>query len=70
MNAGVAARVAAVRILDAVAHRGRSLKAEFANVLPALPDPRDRALAEAIVFAALRNRARYEAAIAAWVPRR
>lgn len=69
MNAGVAARVAAVRILDAVAHRGRSLKAEFANALPALPDLRDRALAEAIVFAALRGRARYDAAIAAWMPR-
>lgn len=69
MNAGVAARAAAVRILDAVAHRGRSLKAEFANALPALPDPRDRALAEAIVFAALRGRARYDAAIAAWMPK-
>jgi len=67
MNAGVAARVAAVRILDAVAHRGRSLKAEFANALPALPDPRDRALVEAIVFAALRNRARYDATLAAWM---
>ena len=69
MNTGVAARMAAVRILDAVVHRGRSLKAEFANALPALADPRDRAFAEAIVFAALRNRARYDAAIAAWMPR-
>jgi 16S rRNA (cytosine967-C5)-methyltransferase len=69
MSAGVAARVAAVRALDAVAHRGRSLKAEFANALPALADPRDRALAEAIVFAALRNRARYDAALAAWMPK-
>ena len=69
MSAGAAARMTAVRILDAVAHSGRSLKAEFANALPALPDPRDRALAEAIVFAALRNRARYDAAIAAWMPR-
>jgi len=66
---GIPARVAAVRILDAVAHRGRSLKAEFAHVLPTLPDPRDRALAEAIVFAALRGRARYDAAIATWMPR-
>jgi 16S rRNA (cytosine967-C5)-methyltransferase len=65
MLPGVAARVAAVRILDAVAQRGRSLKAEFANALPALPDPRDRALVEAIVFAALRNRARYDATLAA-----
>jgi 16S rRNA (cytosine967-C5)-methyltransferase len=69
MNAGVAARVAAVRVLDAVAHRGRSLKAEFANALPALADPRDRALAEAIVFSALRNRARYDGALAAWMPK-
>ncbi len=67
MSAGVAARVAAVRILDAVVQRGRSLKAEFANALPALPDPRDRALVEAIVFAALRNRARYDAALTAWM---
>ena len=67
MSVGVAARVAAVRILDAVVHRGRSLKAEFAHALPALPDPRDRALAEATVFAALRNRASYEAALAAWM---
>jgi 16S rRNA (cytosine967-C5)-methyltransferase len=67
MSAGVAARVAAVHILDAVAHRGRSLKAEFANALPTLPDPRDRALVEAIVFAALRNRARYDATLAAWM---
>jgi 16S rRNA (cytosine967-C5)-methyltransferase len=69
MSTGAAARVAAVRILDAVAHRGRSLKAELASALPALPDPRDRALAEAIVFAALRGRARYDAAIAAWMPK-
>jgi 16S rRNA (cytosine967-C5)-methyltransferase len=67
MSAGVAARMAAVRILDAVAQRGRSLKAEFANALPALPDPRDRALVEAVVFAALRNRARYDATLAAWM---
>ena len=66
---GVAARVAAVRILAAVADRGRSLKAEFGNALPALADPRDRALVEAIVFAALRNRARYDAALAAWMPK-
>lgn len=67
MSAGVAARVAAVRILDAVVQRGRSLKAEFAIALPALPDPRDRALTEAIVFAALRNRARYDATLVAWM---
>ena len=69
MSIGVAARVAAVRILDAVALRGHSLKAEFATTLPTLPDPRDRALTEAIVFAALRGCAHYDAALAAWMPR-
>lgn len=66
---GVASRVAAARVLDAVLHRGRSLKGELATALPALPDPRDRALVEAIVFAALRQRARYDAALAAWMPK-
>ena len=68
-NPGVQTRIIAARILDAVLHRGRSLKAEFAVALPALPDPRDRALVEAIVFAALRQRTRYDAALAAWMPR-
>jgi len=68
-DTGVASRVAATRVLDAVLHRGRSLKLELATALPALLDPRDRALVEAIVFAALRQRARYDAALAAWVPR-
>ena len=66
-HAGTAARLAAARILDAVLHRGRSLKGEFANALPALDDPRDRALVEAICFAALRERARYAAALEAWI---
>src|SRR5688500_6816521 len=68
-NPGVQTRIIAARILEAVLHRGRSLKAEFAAELPALPDPRDRALVEAIVFAALRQRTRYDAALAAWMPR-
>lgn len=66
-HAGTTARLAAARVLDAVLHRGRSLKGEFANALPALDDPRDRALVEAICFAALRERARYAAALEAWV---
>jgi len=66
---GVAARVTATRVLDAVLHRGHSLKAELARALPGLADPRDRALVEAIVFAALRQRARYDAALAAWMPK-
>jgi len=68
-RAGVAARVAATRTLDAVLHRGRSLRAELATTLPTLADPRDRALVEAIVFAALRQRARHDAALAAWMPK-
>ncbi len=67
--AGVASRVVAVRVLDAVLHRGRSLKTELATALPTLPDPRDRALVEAIVFAALRQRTRYDTALAAWMPK-
>ena len=66
---GTAPRIAAARVLDAVLHQGRSLKAELAGALPALPDTRDRALVEAICFAALRQRARADAALAAWMPR-
>ena len=65
---GAAVRVAAAGVLHAVL-QGRSLKAELASALPAIADPRDRALVEAICFAALRNRARYDAALAAWMPR-
>ena len=66
---GAALRADAARVLDGVLHRGRSLKAELAGVLPGIGEPRDRALLEAIVFAALRRRASYEAALAAWMPR-
>ncbi|KRA17340.1 16S rRNA (cytosine(967)-C(5))-methyltransferase RsmB [Lysobacter sp. Root604] len=71
MNAasGAESRAVAARVLDAVLHRGRSLKPELANALPALKDPRDRALVEAICFAVLRRPARYEAALKAWMPR-
>src|SRR4249919_1475649 len=64
---GVALRVAAAQALDAVVHRGQSLKADLAQRLPTFPDPRDRALLEAIAFTALRNRARYDAALQAWM---
>ncbi len=64
---GVQVRMDAARVLDAVVHRGRSLKSELAPVLPRLPDPRDRALLEAIVFAALRGRHRYEPALRGWL---
>lgn len=66
-TSGATARVVAARVLDAVLHAGRSLKAEFAKALPSLPDPRDRALVEAICFAALREHTRYATALDAWV---
>lgn len=66
---GAGVRAAAARVLDAVLHRGRSLKAELATALPTLGDPRDRALVEAICHAVLREPARHEAALRAWMPR-
>ncbi len=69
LPAGVAARVAAARVLDAVLHEDRSLKAALATRLPTFADLRDRALVEAIVFAALRRRAGYAAALADWMPK-
>jgi 16S rRNA (cytosine967-C5)-methyltransferase len=66
-SSGTASRLLAARVLDAVLHRGRSLKGEFAHALPTLDDPRDRALVEAICFAALRERMRYAAALDAWL---
>ncbi len=63
---GVAVRVAAAKTLHAVL-RGRSLKAELAAALPRIADARDRALLEAICFAALRQRARYDAVLRAWM---
>ncbi|MEJ7746856.1 MAG: 16S rRNA (cytosine(967)-C(5))-methyltransferase RsmB [Luteimonas sp.] len=66
---GSESRVAAARVLDAVLHRGRSLKGELAKALPQLKDVRDRALVEAIAFAALRHHARYAAALSAWMPK-
>jgi len=64
---GVEPRIIAVRALDAVLHRGRSLKAELAAALPKLPDSRDRALVEAMVMAALREHGRYGDALAQWM---
>ncbi|RZA20411.1 MAG: 16S rRNA (cytosine(967)-C(5))-methyltransferase RsmB [Lysobacteraceae bacterium] len=67
MSAGVAVRVTAARVLEVVLHRGRSLKATLAAALPALDDARDRAMVEAIVFTALRQRARFDAALSQWL---
>ena len=69
MSDGIAVRVAAARTLDAVLHRGRSLKAALAGAMPALDDARDRALLEAIVLTALRQRARCNAALDGWMAR-
>ncbi|HSX64081.1 MAG TPA: transcription antitermination factor NusB, partial [Pseudoxanthomonas sp.] len=66
-QAGVAVRALAARVLDAVIHRGRSLKAELAATVPQLADTRDRALLEAICFSALRQRVAYEVALKAWM---
>lgn len=64
---GAPARAVAARVLSAVLDEGRSLKAELARHLPALRDPRDRALVEAICFEALRWRRRYEHALSEWM---
>ena len=66
---GAALRALAARSLVAVLADGRSLKAELAEVLPQIADPRDRALFEAICFAALRHRRRYDAALSQWLAR-
>lgn len=68
-TAGVPVRAEAARVLDAVMHHGRSLKAELAQALPTLADHRDRGLLEAIVFAALRGRAAYAQMLGAWMSR-
>ena len=67
-QAGVAVRAIAAKAIDAVL-RGRSLKAELAAALAKIEDPRDRALVEAICFASLRQRARYDAALRRWMPK-
>ncbi len=66
---GAALRALAARSVLAVLVEGRSLKAELADVLPQIADPRDRALFEAICFAVLRHRRRYEHALSLWLER-
>lgn len=66
-SSGVTTRVIAARTLDDVLHRGRSLKAALGQALPTLPDSRDRALVEAIVLTALRQRARFNRALDTWL---
>ena len=64
---GVQTRVLAARVLAAVVGKGRSLKAELGAALPKLDDGRDRALLEAICFAALRRRTVYDQALRQWL---
>jgi 16S rRNA (cytosine967-C5)-methyltransferase len=69
MSVGADLRAEAAGLLEAVLYRGHSLKAALAQALPLWPDSRDRALIEAICFAALRHRRRYEFALSQWMPR-
>jgi 16S rRNA (cytosine967-C5)-methyltransferase len=66
---GAALRALAARSLVAVLAEGRSLKAELAEVLPQIADVRDRALFEAICFAVLRHRRRYDYVLSQWLAR-
>ena len=66
---GAELRAQAARSLAAVLVQGRSLKAELAQALPGIADPRDRALFEAICFAVLRHLRRYRHALAGWMQR-
>jgi 16S rRNA (cytosine967-C5)-methyltransferase len=66
---GAALRALAARTVHAVLGEGRSLKAALADVLPTIADPRDRALLEAICFAVLRHRRRYEFVLRTWMER-
>ena len=67
MTVGADLRAEAAGILAAVLFDGRSLKSVLAQALPLWPDGRDRALLEAICFAALRHRRRYEFALSRWM---
>lgn len=57
---GATVRALAAGVIAAVRFDGRSLKAALPDALSRLPDPRDRALCEAICFEAVRWLPRYE----------
>lgn len=63
---GAELRAQAARSLHTVL-AGRSLRAELDLCLPSIEDRRDRALYEALLFAALRHRRRYEWTLAQWM---
>ncbi|KPN21213.1 16S rRNA methyltransferase [Xanthomonas sp. Mitacek01] len=69
VDGGAQARLVAARVIDAVLHHGRSLKGELSTALGGIDDVRDRALVEAMAFAAVRQQERYAAALAGWMPR-
>lgn len=69
VGSGAALRAEAARVLVAVLDEGRSLKTVLAAALPKIPDPRDRGLLEAIVFAALRHERRYAFVLSRWLAR-
>lgn len=60
MNPGARSRALAAQVIAAVRFEGRSLKAVLPDALAQLPDPRDRALCEAMAFEAVRWLPRYE----------
>lgn len=66
-DAGAGLRAQAALSLSAVLGEGRSLKAVLVERLPTIVDSRDRALLEAICFAVLRHRRRYEVVLASWL---
>lgn len=66
---GAATRAAAARVVDAVLHHGRSLRAELGPAQAQFDDARDRALVEAMCFAVLRAPARFGGALDAWMAR-
>ena len=69
MSDGADLRAEAAGLVAAVIFEHRSLKSVLAQALPLWPDSRDRALIEAICFAALRHRRRYEFALSSWMER-
>jgi 16S rRNA (cytosine967-C5)-methyltransferase len=64
---GAVVRAEAVNIVSSVMREGASLKSILNQVLPNVPDVRDRALLEAMCFHALRHYRRYEFVLNQWL---
>lgn len=69
MSNGVETRMLAARMVQAILFDGRSLKAVLHESLPQLSDGRDRALAEAMLMAVVRNSRRYALGLDSMMPR-